>query len=216
MDRADGSLDPLFAGMQRSPVWPVEAGSSSGPAGVLFDDLHPGPHAVHPLPVSARGDGRPGLFADELAGGAGGNAGGPSLWGDDADGLAAAAAADEALDPTTLFHGARLALEAGRPSEAATGLILALRASPGLAPAILDLLAGRSEPILALVRGDAQRVVGREVEAMRDHATAAGRLGPGAPASRIPDGGPTLETAVQPLGPADSSDASTPPVQEDP
>ena len=59
-----------------------------------------------------------------------------------------------------------------------TGLILALRASPGLAPAVLDLLAGRGEPILALVRGDAQRIVGREVEAMRDHAEAAGAVSP--------------------------------------
>jgi hypothetical protein len=199
MERADGSLDPVFAGMQRSPIWPVEAGSSSGPAGVLFDDLHPGPHAVHPLPVSARGDGRPGAFADDQGsgpsgfgpsggtGGAGGHAIGPSLWGDDADGIAAAAAADEALDPTTLFHGARVALEAGRPAEAATGLILALRASPGLAPAILDLLAGRSESILTLVRGDAQRVVGREVEAMRDHAAAAGTLAAVAPAPENTD-----------------------------
>jgi hypothetical protein len=96
------------------------------------------------------------------------------LWGDDATGLDAATA--DLLDPTVLFHRARVALETGQPSEAATGLILALRASPGLAPAILDLLAGRSEPILTLVRGDAQRIVGREVEAMRDHAAAAGSL----------------------------------------
>jgi hypothetical protein len=102
---------------------------------------------------------------------------GPSLWGDDATHLDAATA--DLLDPTVLFHRARAALETGQSSEAATGLILALRASPGLAPAILDLLAGRSEPILTLVRGDAQRIVGREVEAMRDHAAAAGSLGAG-------------------------------------
>ena len=191
MERADGSLDPVFAGMQRSSVWPVEAGSSLGPIGVLFDDLHPGPHAVHPLATATRGDGRSGATgATARSSGDGrgpasepdvpdptaGHAIGPSLWGDDAHGEAAA---DDVLDPTILFHRARVALETGRTAEAATGLILALRAAPGLAPAILDLLAGRGEPILTLVRGDAQRVVGREVEAMRDHAAAAGSLAAG-------------------------------------
>ncbi len=107
-------------------------------------------------------------------------AAGPSLWGEDADGLPVDG--DEALDPTVLFHRARVALDAGKTAEAATGLILALRASPGLAPAVLDLLSGRGEPILALVRGDAQWVVGREVEAMHDHAVAAGGLGRASPA----------------------------------
>ncbi len=116
---------------------------------------------------------------------------GASLWGDEA--APGDASADGALDPTTLFHRARTALEAGRTAEAATGLILALRASPVLAPATLDLLAGRNEPILALVRGDAQRVVGREVEAMRDHAAAAGGLA---------DGPATTDDLAHPAEPA--------------
>jgi len=183
MEAADGTLDPIFAGMQRSSIWPAEAGATVGPVGVLFDDLHPGPQAVLPLPPASgsvairpsvgrhAGDG---LESPET-GVAASLATGPSLWGDDA---AADLAAGDLLDPTVLFHGARAALEAGQPAEAATGLILALRASPGLAPAVLDLLAGRGEPILALVRGDAQRIVGREVEAMRDHAEAAGAVSP--------------------------------------
>jgi hypothetical protein len=66
-----------------------------------------------------------------------------------------------------------------------------MRAAPGLAPAILDLLAGRAEPILVLVRGDAQRVVGREAEALRDHAAAAGRLtAADAPSTPAPPGIP--------------------------
>src|SRR4029079_8080110 len=64
----------------------------------------------------------------------------------------------------------------GQTAAAATGLILALRSAPRLAPAVLDMLSGRAEPILVLVRGDAQRIVGREAEAMRDHASAASRL----------------------------------------
>ena len=52
MEAADGSLDPVFAGMQRSAIWPVEPGTSVGQTGVLFDDLHPGPAA--PLPGGDR------------------------------------------------------------------------------------------------------------------------------------------------------------------
>ena len=177
-EQADGSLDPVFAGMQRSSIWPAEPGTSTGPVGVLFDDLHPGPHPVRPLPPARSGAHRAATTGDGIdpfePGVPAVLSTGPSLWGDDATGLDAATA--DLLDPTVLFHRARVALETGQPSEAATGLILALRASPGLAPAILDLLAGRSEPILTLVRGDAQRIVGREVEAMRDHAAAAGSL----------------------------------------
>jgi hypothetical protein len=202
MERADGSLDPLFAGMQRSPIWPDEPGSTSGPFGVLFDDLHPGPHAVPPLPTAAHGGGLRSLAERTAGGGPPGPfepgvpaalASGPSLWGD--DGASMDAVAGDAFDPTTLFHGARLALEAGRPAEAGTGLILALRAEPSLAPAVLDLLAGRGEPILALVRGDAQRIVGREIEAMRDHATAAGGL--------APDDEPETDTAAPAAQPDD-------------
>jgi len=208
MERAEGSLDPVFAGMQRSAIWPVEPGGAIGPAGVLFDDLHPGPHAVHPLPIWERGIARPGAFERFAADGADeerdardpterlepavspGHAIGPSLWGDDV--AAAVPADDEALDPAALFHRARVALEAGQAAEAATGLILALRASPGLAPAILDLLAGRSESILALVRGDAQRIVGREVEAMRDHAVAAGGVAGTSRGAHAPGAGAPL------------------------
>ena len=198
MERADGSLDPVFAGMQRSSIWPVDPAAGSGPVGLLFDDLHPGPIAVGPLVPAARGDGPhgPGAPAASSSGPLEPGvpavlAGGPSLWGDDAAGPLPD---DEAIDPTVLFHGARVALDLGQTSEAATGLILALRASPALAPAVLDLLSGRSEPILSLVRGDAQRIVGREVEAMRDHAVAAGALGSVAAvdASELADDQPAL------------------------
>jgi tetratricopeptide (TPR) repeat protein len=176
LDRAAGSLDPIFAGMPRSQVWPVDPGAAAMPAGVLFDDLHPGP-----LPSAATGNGavagvwsgaEPAVHEPLDPGVPAVIVGGRSLWGDDEPMLAAAA-----LDPTTLFHAGRVALETGRGQDAATALILALRAAPGLAPAVLDLLAGRGEPLLVLVRGDAQRIVGREAEALRDHATAASGVG---------------------------------------
>ena len=194
MERADGSLDPVFAGMQRATIWPVDPDTASGPVGVLFDDLHPGPLAVRPLPVAPRssGIGRAGDLDPAGSESTVPAAAGPSLWGEDTAGLTADD--EESLDPTVLFHRARIALETGQAGEAATGLILALRASPGLAPAILDLLSGRSESILALVRGDAQRVVGREVEAMRDHAVAAGALAPAVTSA----GGPSTGSAPDP------------------
>ena len=164
LERVDGSLDPIFAGMPRSSIWPLEPGAAAGPAGVLFDDLHPGP-----LPVGPRSDDEPDTAAvDSLRAGP---LDGPSLWGDAAPAEAAAA------DPAELVRGARASLDAGRPDDAAAGLLLALRASPSLAPAVLDLLAGRAEPILTIVRGDAARIVGHEVEAIRDHAAASATLG---------------------------------------
>jgi hypothetical protein len=213
VELADGSLDPVFAGMQRSAIWPVEAGTAIGPVGVLFDDLHPGPHVVRALPparsgaVRGAGDDRSGTGIDPFEPGVpAALLGGPSLWGDDITGTDPAAA--DLLDPAVLFHRARVALETGRTGDAATGLILALRASPGLAPAILDLLAGRGEPILALVRGDAQRIVGREVEAMRDHASAVGSL--------VTTATPEVWATAADAEATALNDAPTTPAQEDP
>jgi hypothetical protein len=223
LERADGSLDPVFAGMQRSAIWPVEAGAASGPVGVLFDDLHPGPVPVRPLAAEARPAGRGDLAGpapvavpvDSIPSeGQSAAPAGPSLWGEDATGLGPAAASD-ALDPAALFHQAQATLDAGHPAEAATGLILALRAAPGLAPAVLDLLSGRSEAILTLVRGDAERIVGREVEAMRDHALAAGAL-----VRDRPPGAVEPDPADRARLPADAPDAvqpdASPPDQETP
>jgi hypothetical protein len=187
VQEAAGSLDPIFAGMQRSQIWPVDPGAAAMPAGVLFDDLHPGP-----LPTAGSGNGSsPGGWGDVSAvvheplepGVPAAIVGGQSLWGEED-----AAQIVDAPEPTTLFHAGRTAVEAGRIEDAATALILALRASPSLAPAVLDLLAGRGEPLLVLVRGDAQRIVGREAEAQRDHATAASSLVAGeVPESTDPD-----------------------------
>ncbi|HXI80380.1 MAG TPA: hypothetical protein VNM34_06125 [Verrucomicrobiae bacterium] len=205
LDGAAGSLDPVFAGMPRSQIWPVDPGVAATPAGVLFDDLHPGPLPTPPPDGSAAW-----RWSAEVDDAAMDElletrlpppvVGGQSLWGDDDLRVAAAA-----LDPTTLFHAGRVALEGGRSEDAATALILALRSAPGLAPAVLDLLGGRAEPILVLVRGDAQRVVGREAEALRDHATAAGRL--------TADDVPSISALPEVPGPGDepATDASEAP-----
>jgi hypothetical protein len=171
IERAEGSLDPIFAGMPRASIWPVEPGSETGPAGVLFDELHPSPHALPPLAgADEPADAQPDATAPTAPAPAAAFDG-PSLWGDDGPG-----AEPSSANPADLVRTARAALDAGRVDDAAAALLLALRAAPSLAPAVLDLLAPRSEPILAVIRGDAARIVGHEVDAMRDHASAATSL----------------------------------------
>jgi hypothetical protein len=214
MDRADGSLDPVFAGMKRSAIWPAEPGTAVGPVGVLFDDLHPGP-----IPTGAAFDRR---ASDRRASAAGPPTHppldpaipaaidhGPGLWDLQPVDPNGTGTPIRAADADTLFHGARVALDRGQTAAAATGLILALRSSPRLAPAVLDLLSGRAEPILVLVRGDAQRIVGRETEAMRDHASAASGLVDGNAATEV-------ETAPPEHAIAPSEPAATTPVEHEP
>jgi len=176
LERAEGSLDPIFAGMKRSSIWPVDPGTAIGPVGVLFDDLHPEPVLPGAGLDRRAGDRRP--FGPEAPPHAPLDPALPTeiqgaqrLWDDDP--AERSRSAGGGVDAETLFHRARSALDDGQSGTAATGLLLALRSSPELAPAILDLLSGRAEPILVLVRGDAQRIVGREAESMRDHSTAA-------------------------------------------
>jgi hypothetical protein len=75
--------------------------------------------------------------------------------------VAAPAAAAEA------FAGGRGALAAGDQARAALLLGVALRLEPGFASAVLGAVTGRDEdPLLALVEGDALRLLGREAEAL--------------------------------------------------
>lgn len=215
MDRANGSLDPVFAGMKRSSVWPVEPGTPLGPAGVLFDDLHPGP--VTPDAVGAsygrRATDRHGDRVSDDPTHAPLDPGVPSeigttpgLWGDDPD--AGSSVGGTPPEPQSLLDGAREALESGEVATAATGLILVLRSSPRLAPAVLDLVTARSEPALVLVRGDAQRIVGREREAMRDHAAVARAIADSASGATATNDGGTEAADV--AGETEAAAAPTP------
>jgi hypothetical protein len=189
MEGADGSLEPIFAGMRRSSIWPVDGGAPVGPVGLLFNELHPSP--VPPSPgfdrratdrPSANGEAGyvpldpalPAAFED-----------GPGLWDDTGETSFTPDARD--LEPTALSHSASAALDAGETSAAGAGLMLALRSSPELAPAVIDLLAGRNDPMLLLVRADAYELVGREVEATRDRSAAAGGIRPAGDQARVTD-----------------------------
>jgi hypothetical protein len=68
------------------------------------------------------------------------------------------------LDPNAELARAREDLES-RPDRAFLRLALVLRHDPTLAPMVLDALHLRREPAAALLRGDAQRLLGRHLEA---------------------------------------------------
>ncbi len=68
------------------------------------------------------------------------------------------------VDPTVELARARAELES-RPERAFLRLALVLRHDPALAPLVLAALHLRREPGAALLRGDAQRLLGRHMEA---------------------------------------------------
>jgi hypothetical protein len=68
------------------------------------------------------------------------------------------------MDPISELARAREELDS-KPDRAFLRLALVLRHDPTLAPAVLEALHLRREPIAALVRGDAQRLLGRHLEA---------------------------------------------------
>jgi hypothetical protein len=163
--RFDGPIDPIFAGMPRSSIWPTDPGAPPEPVGELFDDLPQPPGGYLFAPALRLDESEEAAEASSRSTAA--EAYGPSLW-EAHTGIIAPTVPDS----TELLARARIALDVGRPGQAAAALALALRAEVSLAPTVLDLIAGRSEPVLALVRGDANRIVGHEAEALRDYATA--------------------------------------------
>ncbi|HEX8024859.1 MAG TPA: hypothetical protein VF484_01510, partial [Candidatus Limnocylindrales bacterium] len=88
-----------------------------------------------------------------------------------------------AQDPVVELQRARAELPSD-PEKALLRLAITLRLDPTLAPAVLDLVAGRTEPAAALIRGDAQRLLGRHLEAEAAFASAAASLGADSPKPR--------------------------------
>ena len=135
---ADGPLEGLFAGMPRSTIWPGEDTVASASA-----ESPGGSHASGPAPAA-------GVHAAAMTSGAAGDASGPAPTG-----------AAEA------YAGGRAALGAGDSTQAAVRLGVALRLEPGYAHDVLEAIGARADtdPALALVAGDALRLLGRESEA---------------------------------------------------
>jgi hypothetical protein len=149
----DGPLDPLFAGMPRSMIWP---GDQAAAEDLDEDTAEPSGGRVARARIATT----------------------PSGVGE-APGPASAAAAEA-------FAGGRAALGSGDTALAALRLGVALRLEPGFAEGVLDALGERAaEPGLALVAGDALRLLGRESEALAAFDRARGRPD----AARVREGG---------------------------
>jgi hypothetical protein len=183
MDVLAGPVDGIFAGMPRSAVWPADAAEPPPTTATLFQQ--------EPIAAPARraGDSDT-LVASTLRapvsdaaspGAPSRSATMPGFW--DVDGGAEPVAL-ELPDPTEELEAAARALAAGALDEAALRFALTLRLAPALAPAVLEATGGTlgaggaagsgpAGPALSVVRGDAFRLVGLEVEARRAYAMAA-------------------------------------------
>ncbi len=132
LEGIDGPLEPLFAGIPRSLVWPGDPVEDPAP---LPDD--PG-EPIARAPIAA-GAPVPRMPIDNPA----------------------STGAAEAL------AGGLAALGAGDTAQAAVRLGVALRLEPGYARDVLAAIADQAvDPALALVAGDALRLLGRESEAL--------------------------------------------------
>lgn len=171
MSAAAGSIDAIFAGMPRGAAWPPDASAPPPAPTTMFDAPRGG--SVAPAHV-ARPDPPDPYEASTSSDAA--DAGTIGLWGDDTGAepaqtadqdIAATAEVTDLPDVATELDRGRAALDLDEPGEAALHLGLVLRLSPALAPVVLDLVSDRPEPALVLVRGDACRLVGRELDARR-------------------------------------------------
>jgi hypothetical protein len=192
MDRASrtdvGAVDAIFAGMPRRAPWPAatmpelpDAASTRGPAGTGSTGLAgtvPGGRPSAAVPglsdVSIRASAVP-TPADVLRANAG-------LWESAGGDSNAAAAAPGRPSPPTWVEPARRKghadpereLEAARaelgdaPERGLLRLALVLRLDPTLAPDVFEAIRLRREPLAAVVRGDAERLMGRHLEAEAD------------------------------------------------
>jgi hypothetical protein len=223
MEAADGPLEPIFAGMSRSPIWPQDPADAAEPAGRFFADEGGRPTGraagVAAGPTAGATNGRPGGTnvrpgateqaarplgeASEGSSEVPGEALPASLWDAHLHGAHAHAALPPPDMPNgpTVLDAARRAIEAGDHEAAAVQLALVLRVSPGLAPAVLDVAGSTAGAGLDLIRGDAYRLVGHEAEAQRAYASAASVL--------ASPGGPTAAT-VPPAAPVPHAEADEP------
>jgi tetratricopeptide (TPR) repeat protein len=174
MAMAGDSIDAIFAGMPRSGVWPPDADEPPPSSPTLFDRAPEIGQAVE-----TRGVGReePSPAAAAAAAVLAKPPTGPmtlGLWDDDETVDPGPA---ELPDPAAALEAGRAALVAGSHEAAALHFGLALRLAPALAPAILEATGGARGPAIAIVRGDAYRAAGHELEARSAYAEAA-RGGP--------------------------------------
>ena len=160
LEQAGRQLDPVFAGMPRSPIWPsvrVEDERSDDSDDATESDDSGGSHRPHRHGLSVDAPSPDGMATTDR----------PTLGLGPIAPFAPASTADAALE------AGRAAVETGDLAGAAIQLAVALRLSPLLAPAVLEAAATHRSPGLDLVRGDALSALGHESEARRAWAEAA-------------------------------------------
>lgn len=169
-------IDTLFAGMPRRAFWPAAGAETVSPE-TLFGESGRAGAATSTGPSVRSVPGPKEVYS----------ATGPGLWGAtstteaerEPDAGPASTAAGQAparrsvdLDPVAELTLAREEL-ASDPERALVRLALVLRIDPSLAPAVLDAISLRREPAASILRGDAQRLLGRHLEAEAAFARAA-------------------------------------------
>jgi len=184
IEAADGPMEPLFAGLPRSPIWPQDPSDPAEHAGIFFADeggrstSRPVANLAGSAPAGLVAPDEGVMAADGAATGLAGEALPASLWDAHLHGAHphAALPVPSLPDGPTVLDAARRALETGDTSHAVVQLGLVLRVSPGLAPAVLDVAGSTPGAGFDLIRGDAYRLVGHEAEAQRAYASAATAL----------------------------------------
>jgi len=180
------TLDRLFAGMPRRGFWP-SIGGDAATTDTLFGDAGPGAAAGReryerrPERTTTASQAAPLRESGSTTGGVRSVPGprqvlestDPGLWpeGTEAAGDAVsdglpALGAGPALDMDPILELTRAREELSNdPDRSLMRLALVLRIDPTLAPAVLDAISLRREPAAELLRGDAQRLLGRHLEA---------------------------------------------------
>ncbi|HYM84129.1 MAG TPA: hypothetical protein VEY67_08265 [Candidatus Dormibacteraeota bacterium] len=189
LERSDLPIDRLFAGIPRSGIWPLSDEQAPAPVGELFaipatrPVRQPAPPDGAARSGTSRADGRdasahPATGPVDVAPASSG------LWDAPEPAPLFTTPAHPAPEPAIELEAGRADLAAGRMATGAAHLAIALRLAPSLAPDILgatETVAGGwlvdpASAALDLVRGDAYRLLGREVEARRSYAAAAATL----------------------------------------
>ena len=170
-----GALDALFAGMPRRASWPAGPVDRSDIGELRRDADRERGVVRRPGGVRGSGESQTQLFRRaELEAEAEAEAA-SSVAGDAPAAAHPPRRRKGQLDPAAELARARVELDQD-PDKAFLRLALVLRHDPTRAPAVIDVLHLRREPRAALLRGDAQRLLGRHLEAEAAYDAAAESL----------------------------------------
>ena len=158
-------LDPLFAGITRRATWKSKSWSSTSVAAPVEPEAEPEQAEVAQPIEFVAAPVEPSAEVPEPAA-----AEAPPAE------MPVARPAANAMDASTETAAGRLHLKAGDPMMAALHFGVAIRLSPESASAILEAIGDRQELPLQMVRGDALRVLGLEVDAGKAYQSVASAL----------------------------------------